>query len=72
MLGLKNKDRMSIGADADIAIFTPGTAIAKATYGDGFMEPPEGIDYVIVNGVLTVNKGDLVSDAMPGKVIRRA
>jgi len=71
VLGLRNKGRMSIGADADITIFNADTVIDKSTFGAGFMEPPEGIEYVIVNGILTVNKDQLVSDAMPGKVIRR-
>ena len=70
-IGLKNKGMLSIGADADITIFNADTVIDKSTFGAGFMEPPEGIEYVLVNGILTVNNGQLVSGTMPGKVIRR-
>jgi len=71
VLGLKNKGRLSIGADADITIFNADTIIDRSTFGTGFMEPPEGIEYVLVNGIITVNQGELVSGTMPGKVIRR-
>lgn len=71
VLGLKNKGRMSVGADADVTIFNSDTVIDKATFGAGFMEPPEGIEYVIVNGILVVRNGELVSNVMPGRVIRR-
>lgn len=70
-LGLSNKGRIAVGADADIVIFNPDTIIDKSTFGEDFMTPPEGIDYVIVNGQLTVAEGELVPGVMAGKVIRR-
>jgi len=70
-LGLRNKGRIHPGADADITIFNPATVIDRATFGEGFMTPPEGIEYVIVNGELTVADGELVEDVLAGKPIRR-
>jgi len=71
ILGLEEKGRISLGADADITIFNPDKIIDKATYGQGFMTPPEGIEYVIVNGVLAARNGERIPDIMAGKVIRR-
>ena len=70
-LGLLNKGRIAVGADADIVIFNPDTIIDKSSFGKDFMAPPEGIEYVIVNGKLTVSGGQLVPDVLAGKVIRR-
>jgi len=70
-LGLSNKGRIDIGSDADITIFDPETIIDKASFGEKFMEPSEGIPYVIVNGVLTVEQKEIVPDSMAGKVIKR-
>jgi len=70
-LGLSNKGRIAVGADADIVVFNPETIKDRSTFGDAFMTPPEGIDYVIVNGQLTVSEGKLVPGVKAGKVIRR-
>jgi dihydroorotase len=66
---MKNKGRIRIGADADITVFDPGKVIDKAT----FKEPikySEGINYVLVNGVLVVKDGQLQAGVTPGKAIR--
>lgn len=70
-LGLKNKGIIEIGADADILIFDPKVIEDKANYPCfGSTEArPEGIEYVFVNGVITV-KGKEVLDAKAGKVIK--
>jgi len=70
-LGLSKKGRIAVGADADIVIFNPDTIADKSTFGKDFMTPPEGIDYVIINGQLTVSEGKLVPGVKAGKVIRR-
>ena len=72
VIGLKNKGKLSIGADADITIFSPDTIVDKATFGTGSLTAPEGIEYVIVNGVITVSKGSLVPGVTAGKPIRRS
>jgi len=70
-LGLSNKGIIEIGADADILIFDAKTIEDKADYPCfGSTETrPEGIEYVFVNGVMTV-KGKEVLDVGAGKIIR--
>ena len=70
-LGLSNKGRLAVGADADIVVFNPDTIKDKSTFGKDFMAPPEGIDYVIVNGKITVSKAKIVPGVLAGKAIRR-
>ena len=70
-LGLEKKGRLQSGCDADIVVFDPETIIDKATCQPGRMlDPPEGIHYVIVNGVVTV-EGTRLTGARAGRVIRR-
>ncbi|MFC2166172.1 hypothetical protein ACFLT2_14385 [Acidobacteriota bacterium] len=70
-LGLENKGRVNVGADADLVLFNPKTVIDKSTYKpDGALTPPEGIPHVIVNGVLVVHNGELTGNK-PGQTIRR-
>jgi N-acyl-D-aspartate/D-glutamate deacylase len=66
---MANKGRIRVGADADITIFDPETVIDRATYADP-MRTSEGIQYVLVNGVLVVDEGALVDGARPGRPIR--
>ena len=61
----------SVGADADITIFNPDTVIDKSTYEHSAV-PPDGIPYVLVNGVLVVDEGELVPGAHPGRALRAA
>ena len=61
-----NKGRLQLGKDADIVIFDPATIAANATYGDPYA-PPTGIDWVIVNGEVVVDQGQLVADQFPGE-----
>lgn len=56
------------GAYADITIFDPDRIIDKATYDDPF-QYPEGIEYVIVNGEIVIDKGSFI-DKRAGIVIR--
>ncbi len=54
---------------ADIVIFNPETILDKATY----VEPhryPEGIEYVLVNGKVTIER-DAHTKALAGKALRR-
>src|SRR5262249_13620775 len=67
--GMKKKGRIAIGADADITIFNPNTVIDRSTYREP-SKPSEGIDYVLVNGVLVVDGGRLRPNVLPGRGIR--
>jgi dihydroorotase len=66
---MKNKGRIRIGADADLTIFDAARVIDRAT----FEEPgkySEGIEHVLVNGVLVVENGLLRSGVSPGRAVR--
>lgn len=62
-LNLKEKGRLSENADADIVVFDINTIKDNA----GFLPkalpdaPPDGIDYVFVNGQLALAKGKLIN-----------
>ena len=67
-LGLKNRGYLRKGYCADITIFNPETVIDNAN----FLNPhqfPTGIEYVIVNGKLTVKKGEHTGEAA-GEILR--
>jgi N-acyl-D-aspartate/D-glutamate deacylase len=65
---MAKKGRIRTGADADITMFDPATVIDRATYEDASI-PSAGIPYVIVNGQVVVEKGE-VTTARPGRAIR--
>ena len=65
---MADKGRIRVGADADITIFDPETVIDRATYTEGSL-PPEGIPYVIVNGVVVVDGGEIVEGVRPGVAV---
>jgi dihydroorotase/N-acyl-D-amino-acid deacylase len=69
-VGLKERGVLREGAYADITIFDPQTVRDRST----FAEPnqyPEGIPYVIINGQLSVDKGERTK-ALSGRVLRGA
>jgi N-acyl-D-amino-acid deacylase len=65
--GLKDRGLLRPGMAADITIFDPETVIDKATF-DAPHQYPVGIPYVIVNGVVVLDKGQHTG-AKPGKVL---
>jgi N-acyl-D-aspartate/D-glutamate deacylase len=69
-LGLTNKGRLAVGADADITVFDPARVIDRATF-DQPAQYSEGIEYVLVSGVAVVNAGKLEEGKMPGRGVRR-
>lgn len=70
-LGLKDKGIIEVGADADIVIFDPKIIEDKSNYPcfGATDTRPEGIEYVFVNGVLTV-KGKEVLAVEGGRTIK--
>jgi N-acyl-D-aspartate/D-glutamate deacylase len=67
-LRLRSKGVIGENYDADITIFDPDRIIDNATYEDP-KQISSGIEWVIVNGQVVVEKGKL-THARPGKVIR--
>lgn len=65
----KDKGRIRVGADADIAVFDPNRVIDKATY-EKPLQYSEGIPFVLVNGVPVVKGGKLVDGMFPGRAAR--
>lgn len=69
-LNLHKRGRLKVGNYADIVIFNPETIMDKST----FLDPHQysvGIEYVLVNGVLTIDNGEFTA-ARAGQVLRGA
>jgi len=66
---MRKKGRLQVRADADITIFDPARVIDRATYAKP-TTPSDGIPYVLVGGVVIVDKGQIAADAHPRKGIR--
>lgn len=69
-LKLKSKGLLKEGYDADVVIFNYDTIIDKATFQDPQIKP-EGIEYVIINGKVAIEKGESVNNTI-GKFIKRS
>ncbi|MFQ5998084.1 MAG: amidohydrolase family protein, partial [Candidatus Bathyarchaeia archaeon] len=68
-LGLRNRGVVAVGMSADLVLFNAQTVIDKATYAEP-RQFPEGIEYVIVNGKITVKEGKHIG-TKAGKALRR-
>ena len=68
-LGLPDRGLLRDGGKADIVVFDPTTVRATATYEQP-RSYPEGIDWVLVNGVVVVD-GGVHTGATPGRALRR-
>jgi amidohydrolase family protein len=66
---MRQKGRLSVGADADITIFDAARVLDRSTYREPSL-PPVGIVHVIVNGVSVVADGRAVEGVTPGKAVR--
>ena len=67
---MANKGRLRVGADADITVFDPETVIDRGDYTNAAV-PSGGIEYVFVNGVLTIEGGEYVEGARAGRPVLR-
>lgn len=68
-LGLAQKGRLNVGADADVVIFDLKTVADKAT----FLEPtlaPVGIEYVLMNGEIAMQNGKILRGNL-GRALRK-
>jgi N-acyl-D-aspartate/D-glutamate deacylase len=66
--GMARKGRIQVGADADISVFDPGRVIDTANFEDD-LSKSEGVEYVLVNGVLVVRDGATVEGVSPGRPV---
>src|SRR5690625_4317285 len=67
-LAMRNKGRIEVGADADLTIFDPETITDQSTVKDT-AAPSKGIEYVIINGVITKDPSGLIKGVSPGQPI---
>lgn len=67
-LGLRDRGTIRKGAAADLVVLNPGRLKDRATYEEPHRYPA-GIDYVIVNGEVVVEKGEHTGN-LPGKVLK--
>jgi dihydroorotase len=65
----RRKGRLQEGMDADITIFDSDRVINRATYTDQ-LATTEGIEFVLVNGVVVVDHSRFVEHRYPGKALR--
>ena len=66
--GIKDRGKIETGLAADLVVFDPETVSARSTWKNP-IEPPVGVDWVLVNGVPVVKEGSLTA-ALPGRVLR--
>jgi N-acyl-D-aspartate/D-glutamate deacylase len=64
------KGRLQEGADADIVVFDPRTIVDHATYAAPTLVS-SGMQFVIVNGGVLIDRGALVPKSFPGKALAR-
>jgi N-acyl-D-amino-acid deacylase len=68
-LGLEDRGRIAEGAWADLVLFDPATVVDRSTFAEPH-QYPEGIPWVIINGVPAVADG-VFTDLRPGTMLRR-
>jgi N-acyl-D-amino-acid deacylase len=71
IFGLEDRGLLRAGAWADVVIFDLEKIKDEADYDQPFAEPA-GIDYVIINGVVTVDHGNLTGAAPAGMALRKS
>ena len=68
-MGMSERGVLSEGMIADIVVFDPETVVDRSTFQDPH-QYPEGINFVIINGIVAVDDG-VFSDVRAGRVLRR-
>jgi len=66
---LRRKGRITVGSDADLAIFDPKQVLDRATFDDPAL-PSLGFQWVLVAGIPVIAEGRLQPDARPGRGLR--
>jgi len=66
-LGITDRGLLKEGKKADVTIFNADKIIDKAVFGNPH-QYPEGIEYVIVNGTLVIDKGQHLG-VKPGRIL---
>ncbi len=69
-IGMKNKGRIAVGADADITVFDPARIEDRATF-DRPGQYSIGVQYVLVNGAFVVKDGEIKEGVNPGRPVLR-
>ena len=64
----RGKGRLQEGADADVIAFDPQTVADRATYKDPRL-PSVGMKFVIVAGVVLIDRGVMLPERFPGQLI---
>ena len=67
-LGLPDRGLLRDGMKADVVVFNPQSIRANATF-DQPKQYPDGIEYVIVNGVPVIDNG-VHTGALPGRALK--
>jgi N-acyl-D-amino-acid deacylase len=70
MLGLADRGVLATGKRADVVIFDPATIADRGTPQEP-AQPPVGVETVIVNGEIVLDRGAMTS-ARPGRMLKRA
>lgn len=68
-LGITDRGTVAPGMHADLVVFDPCRIADNATYTSP-LEPPSGIEHVIVNGKAVVVDGT-ITGTLPGRLLRR-
>ncbi len=66
---MRRKGRLQEGSDADLTLFDPEKIRERATYREPALRS-EGVRYVVVNGVLVLDRGEPVEGVAPGQWLR--
>ncbi len=56
-LGLADRGRVQVGLAGDLVVFNPDTIAERATFAEPY-QFPSGIEYVMVNGRVTIARGE--------------